>query len=93
MSQDDTVILDATAHALKFASFQDMYYENRFPPEFEIIPKPALQNFPRLVQPEGLEAIPTAEKPLRGKAFDHFVKRTVETIAEELNLAPSGVNR
>lgn len=86
VSKDDIVVLDATAHALKFAGFQEMYFENRFPPEFEITPKKALQNAPRLVRPKDLDVVPTAEKPLEGKEFEWFVKRTAEAIAEELGL-------
>jgi threonine synthase len=89
---DDMVVLDATAHALKFAGFQDMYFEDRFPPEFEIIPKDALKNFPRLVRPEGLDVLPSAEKPLTGPAFDDFVTKTVEAIATALDLTPASRN-
>jgi len=86
VSEHDVVVLDATAHALKFAGFQAMYFENRFPPEFEITPKTSLQNAPRLVQPKDLDAIPTPEKPLEGKALERFVRRTAEAIADELKL-------
>ena len=74
---------------MKFAGFQAMYFENRFPPEFEILPNESLQNAPRLVRPKDLDAVPTADKPLEGKDFDRFVQRTAEAIAEELKLAPS----
>ena len=89
VGKDDVVVLNATAHAMKFAGFQAMYFENRFPPEFEIKPKESLQNAPRLVRPKDLEAVPTPDKPLEGKDFDRFVQRTAEAIAEELKLAPS----
>ncbi|RLB94145.1 MAG: threonine synthase [Deltaproteobacteria bacterium] len=86
VGKDDVVVLDATAHALKFAGFQAMYFEDRFPPEFEITPKKSLQNAPRLIRPEGIRILPTAEKPLKGKPFEQFVQRTAEAIAEELKL-------
>jgi threonine synthase len=89
VSEDDVVVLDATAHALKFADFQSMYFENRFPPEFEITPKKSLQNLPRLVRPKDLDVVPTAEKPIAGKDFERFVQRTAEAIAEKLGLPPS----
>ena len=88
VSEDDVVILSATAHALKFAGFQDMYFEDRFPPEFEITPKKFLQNAPRFVCPRDLDPVPTAEKPLEGNDFERFVKQTVETIAKTLRLVP-----
>lgn len=86
VDKNEVVVLNATAHALKFAGFQAMYFEDGFPPEFEINPKKALQNAPRLVLPEDLDAVPTAEKPLEGKDFDRFVQRTAEAIAEALAL-------
>jgi len=86
VGKNDVIVLNATAHALKFAGFQAMYFENRFPPEFEIKPEESLQNAPRLVCPEDLKAVPVADKPLEGIAFDHFVQRTAEAIAEILAL-------
>lgn len=45
----ELAILDATAHALKFSGFQDMYFQNSFGPEYEITPSRELSNAPRLV--------------------------------------------
>jgi threonine synthase len=42
----ERAIINATAHALKFAGFQDMYFSNSFPPEFGIHPKEKFQNKP-----------------------------------------------
>ncbi|MGD9022535.1 MAG: threonine synthase [Deltaproteobacteria bacterium] len=86
VTKDDVVVLNATAHALKFSGFQAMYLEDRFPPEFEISPRKELQNAPRLVRPKDLDAVPTADEPLEGEAFDRFVQRTAEAIAEALAL-------
>ncbi len=86
VGEDDIVVLDATAHALKFADFQQMYFENRFPAEFEITPRESLQNAPRLVGPEGLGVTPSAERPLKGKDFELFVQRSAKAIADELKL-------
>lgn len=49
MERDELAILDATAHALKFAGFQDMYFRNVFPADYEIVPDPARANTPGLV--------------------------------------------
>jgi len=46
---DELAILDATAHMLKFIGFQEMYFENTFPAEYGITPKPELANRPSLV--------------------------------------------
>jgi threonine synthase len=45
-------VLDATAHHLKFIGFQEMYFENTFPPEFEVTPRPEYQNRPQLLTPK-----------------------------------------
>ncbi len=45
----ELAILDATAHSMKFAGFQEMYFTNSFPPEYGITPKPELVNLPELV--------------------------------------------
>jgi threonine synthase len=41
-----TVVTDSTAHQLKFAGFQQMYFEDTFPGEFEIHPRDELRNAP-----------------------------------------------
>jgi threonine synthase len=45
----ELAILDATAHALKFAGFQDMYFSGTLPAEYNITPNPALANLPKPV--------------------------------------------
>ena len=52
LGQDETPVLDATAHHLKFIGFQQMYFEDSFPPEFEVTPKPEYQNRPQLLTPK-----------------------------------------
>ncbi len=83
---NDIAILDSTAHALKFSGFQDMYFTGRFPPEFNVSPKPALKNRPIYVHPEGLDAVPAPGRPLTGKAFDAFVERVSDEIASLMAL-------
>jgi threonine synthase len=51
LDRDEQGVLDATAHHLKFIGFQQMYFDNTFPPEFEVTPKPEYQNHPRLLTP------------------------------------------
>jgi threonine synthase len=82
----DVAVLDSTAHALKFSGFQDMYFENRFPEEFEIRPNPALVNQPVYIRPADLEKVPAAGQPLQGDEFQRFVRRTAEDIAGRLGL-------
>jgi threonine synthase len=51
LAKSATAVLDATAHHLKFIGFQQMYFEDTFPPEFEVTPKPEYQNRPQLLTP------------------------------------------
>jgi threonine synthase len=82
----EIAILDSTAHALKFSGFQQMYFENRFSPDFAVSPDPALINTPVLVRPENLEKLPAPGKPLTGADFERFVEVVSEAIAAALNL-------
>jgi len=86
VGRDDVAVLDSTAHALKFAVFQEMYFENRFPAGYEIVPQPELINAPSLVRPPDLKEWPTQEKPLQGAALERFVERESEEIAKRLDL-------
>ncbi|MFC1896273.1 threonine synthase, partial [Thermodesulfobacteriota bacterium] len=82
----ETAVIDSTAHALKFSGFQEMYFEGRFPAEFEVVPDPALQNRPQRVHPADLEKVPAPGQPLEGEDFALFVERTARDIAERLGL-------
>jgi len=82
----EIAILDATAHALKFSGFQQMYFENRFSPDFAVSPDPALINAPVLVRPRNLDKLPAPGKPLTGADFERFVEGVSEAIAAALNL-------
>ncbi|MDM8517733.1 threonine synthase [Desulfobacterales bacterium HSG16] len=86
VAENETAIVDSTAHALKFAGFQEMYFENSFPREFKIVPDKNLINAPKLVKPGDLKKTPAPGKPIFGKDFELFVKRVSEDIALDLNL-------
>lgn len=49
LGKDELAILDATAHSLKFMGFQEMYFQDTLPPEYEIQPKDNLRNQPMSV--------------------------------------------
>ncbi len=83
---EDVAVLDSTAHALKFSIFQEMYFENSFPPEYGITPRPELINLPAFVRPSDLDAVPAPGAPLQGEKFQRFVRRTAEEIAARLQL-------
>ncbi|MDX9785626.1 MAG: threonine synthase [Desulfobacterales bacterium] len=90
VDEQDTAVIDSTAHALKFAGFSDMYFQNIIPPEFGITPNPDLINAPVLIHPKDLDAVPMPGKPLTGVLFDRFVSRVTEEIATTLNLKKEG---
>ncbi|HHP7234765.1 MAG TPA: threonine synthase [Desulfobacterales bacterium] len=92
VAPDEVAIVDSTAHALKFAGFQQMYFERQFPADFEIDPKPELINTPRYVHPEDLRDVPAPGKPLGGEAFERFVDRTATEIARALDLEKKSTN-
>ena len=82
----DVAVLDSTAHALKFAGFQDMYFAQQFPPDYNISPKQELINAPIYVRPEDLEKVPAPGRPLNGEDLERFVARTAKEIARMLDL-------
>ena len=82
----NTAILDSTAHALKFAGFQEMYFDQNFPADYNITPRQDLINLPRYLRPNDLDQVPAPGKPLEGEALQRFVKRMAEEIAGLLNL-------
>jgi threonine synthase len=89
VTKDHVAVIDSTAHALKFAGFQQMYFDNTLPAEYNIVPNPDLVNTPIYVKPDALTAIPQPGIPLTGEAFDTFVKITARHIAELLKLEPA----
>lgn len=86
MAPHEVAVLDSTAHALKFSGFQQMYFENNFPPEYEVLPDPEMINAPKLVKPPDLTRLPEPGRPLHGESLERFVKRISEEIARALNL-------
>ncbi|TFG95386.1 MAG: threonine synthase [Calditrichales bacterium] len=85
VEKDDIAVLDSTAHALKFSVFQEMYFENKFPAEYEIEPIKEFVNAPQLLCPGDIE-LPAPGKPLKGEALKRYVERQSEEIAKILDL-------
>jgi threonine synthase len=86
VDKQDIAILDSTAHAIKFAGFQEMYFEQQFPPDYNISPKQDLINTPVYVHPEDLDKVPAPGRPLDGQDFERFVARVAQEIAGILEL-------
>ncbi len=62
LSEGEFCVLDSTAHALKFAGFQNMYFEDSFPAEYGVKARPELVNHPRLLlTAEERAAMPAGE--------------------------------
>lgn len=86
ITAEDTAIVDATAHAIKFSGFQDQYFQKTIDKDYEIDPNDSLINMPSLVMPENREKIPLQGKPLSDEDFKIFADDISRKIALELKL-------
>lgn len=77
MAEDERAVLDATAHSLKFAGFQDMYFNGAFPPAYEVTPKKEYINKPELI------VSPEKKQTLAGQEFTLYAS---DAIARRLGL-------
>lgn len=77
VDKDETAVLDATAHSLKFSGFQDMYFTNGFPPAYGVTPDATLGNAPSLVLHDE-DKVALAEK---------YTVEAAQRIAAKLGLA------
>lgn len=84
--EDRVAVLDATAHALKFATFQEKYFSDSFEPEFEVAPRPELRNAPHLIVPPDDVPAPGRGEQLQAEAFQRFVAFAADAIADMLEL-------
>lgn len=88
IKEGDCAVLDSTAHALKFADFQNMYFEDAFPPEFKVVPREELKNRPSYVHPSELKKAPVSGVSLTPDEFRQFVETTAREIAKIMGLKP-----
>jgi threonine synthase len=86
VAADEIGVLDSTAHALKFAGFQDLYFGDHFPAKYHVKPKAELKNAPALIFPKGLDRVPEAGKPLKEEDLKRFVDGVSQEIASALGL-------
>ncbi|WP_299978583.1 threonine synthase [Desulfobacula sp.] len=89
VTNKETAILDATAHAIKFSEFQDLYFKSEMPEDYKIDPDPGNINLPSLILPDNSDIVPSQTKRLKEKDFQKFVKDISNKIAERLNLKVS----
>ena len=78
IASDEKAVLDSTAHALKFSGFQNMYFTNTFPPEYEVTPDASLSNAPVLV-------LSASEK--ERLSTEEFTGAAAKAVAARLGLA------
>jgi len=75
IDKTEIAILNSTAHMLKFISFQQMYFEDSFPPEFGVKPRNELRNSPIKIKAD------------KGKGdYGFFIRDVAEKIAGILGL-------
>ena len=77
ISNKEHAVLDATAHALKFAGFQDMYFNDSFPAEYGVTPDKSLANKPELLLPESAR---------KGRKVAEFARMGADAVADRLSL-------
>ena len=86
VSTNETAVVDATAHALKFSNFQNLYFEQKIPNEFNIKHNLDFINLPSLIMPENGMPVPSQENRLKPDDFKVFVSDISQKIAKKLNL-------
>lgn len=86
VTRDECAVLDATAHAIKFSGFQDLYFKKQVPEAYGIEPDDRYINLPELISPDAPELVPSQEKRLAPAEFKRFVETVSEKIAGKLEL-------
>ena len=62
IDENSHAVLDSTAHSLKFVDFQNMYFNDSFPPDYEVRPNPDLANKPvELLSPDAANGVDPAQ--------------------------------
>lgn len=79
IGENEHAVLDATAHSLKFAGFQEMYFTNTFPADYGVTPLPELANTPHLLLPE---------EAREGKSVAEYARLGADALVQYLHLAP-----
>ena len=78
VGDDEHAVLDATAHALKFSGFQDMYFNDSFPEAYGVKPRAGLSNKPELLLPESAR---------EGKDVATFARLGADAVVARLGLS------
>ena len=86
VDDSETVILDATAHAIKFSGFQDLYFKGELADTYGISSDSRFINLPDFVSPDDPDLVPSQENPLESSQFQKFVEDVSKKIATRLGL-------
>lgn len=86
VSEGQIGVLAATAHVLKFSSFQEMYITDRFPSEYKVMPRKEFRNSPIHVKPKGIGKRLQTGLPPKGKDREVFIDAIAVEIARILDL-------
>ncbi len=84
VSEDETAIVDSTAHAIKFSGFQDLYFGKGFDDEFAVTPDEKLVNKPIHINPDVKS--PKKGENLTDEEFGIYVETVSNEIAKMLKL-------
>jgi threonine synthase len=74
---EEEAVLDATAHMLKFIGFQEMYFNNEFPPGYEIVPDKDMVNRPQTL---------ISENERNGHSDSEYARLAGDRVVEMLGL-------
>ncbi|WP_028574108.1 threonine synthase [Desulfonatronovibrio hydrogenovorans] len=77
LDKDETAVLDATAHALKFSGFQEMYFADSFSREYGITPRKEYINLPVQI---------LNQQDREGMSEEEFTRAAADRIVETLGL-------
>jgi len=86
VGEEEVGVLAATAHVLKFSSFQEMYLTDTFPPEFKVSPRKSFRNNPIHVKPTRAGKQVHWAAPSKEKERKLFIEAVVAEIARILDL-------
>ncbi len=86
VSDSETAVLDATAHPIKFSGFQDLYFRDKMPEDYDITPDPEFVNMPSLIMPDDEALIPSKENRRNKEVFGAFVENMSQKIAKRLKV-------
>ena len=87
VSRKERAVLNATAHSLKFAGFQEMYFQGTFPPDFGVRPKKGLQNDPVSAGLNKRDPFSDPRKLITQKEYNVFIEKTALKIMDLLGMS------